>query len=96
LPERWFYVPRGTKQLQFFYSGNRCKVLGPDRKPIAEVTTDDEVVTIPVPEGKDGQSWGLSPHTHTQLWFFNAPNVLAASPGALLLPRALVEKDQLK
>lgn len=93
LPERFFYVPRGTKQLQFFYSGNPCKVIGPDRKPIAEVTANDEVVTIEVPEGKDGHAWSLSPHTHTQLWFFNVPNVIAASPSALLLPRGLAERD---
>jgi hypothetical protein len=95
-PERFFYVPRGTKQLQFFYSGNACKVIGPDRKPMAEVNANDEVVTIPVPEGKDGTVWSLSPHTHSQLWFFNAPNVLAASPAALLLPRGLVKKDNIK
>ena len=96
LTERFFYVPKGTKELQFFYSGNACKLLGPDRKPIADVTADDEVVTVPVPEGKDGQPWSLSPHSHSQLWFFNAPNILAASPGALLLPRDLVAKDKLQ
>jgi hypothetical protein len=95
-PERFFYVPRGTKQLQFFYSGNACKVIGPDRKPITDVNVDDEVVTIPVPEGKDGTVWSLSPHSHSQLWFFNAPNVLAASPTALLLPRGLVSKDNIQ
>ncbi len=95
LPERFFYVPRGTKQLQFFYSGNPCKIVGTDRQPIADVVTNDEVVTVPVPEGKDGQAWSLSPHTHSQLWFFNAPNILAASPSELLLPRDLVTKDKL-
>jgi hypothetical protein len=94
-PERFFYVPRGTKQLQFFYSGNACKVMGPDRNPIADVNADDEVVAIAVPEGKDGHVWSLSPHTHSQFWFFNAPNVFAASPDALLLPRALMKKDNI-
>ncbi|MCX7047858.1 MAG: DUF4838 domain-containing protein [Candidatus Sumerlaeota bacterium] len=94
-PEQFFYVPRGTRQLQFFYTGTPCKILGPDRKVIAEVKTNDEIVSVPVPEGADGQVWSLSPRSHTQLWFFNAPNLLAASPSALLLPRELAKKDAL-
>lgn len=96
LPERFFYVPRGTKQLQFFYSGNPCKVFNAAHKLIADVTANDEVVTLPVPDGDAGQVWSLSPHTHHVLWFFNAPNVLAASPAALLLPRELVKQDGLR
>ena len=96
LPERFFYVPRGTRQLQFFYSGTPCKVLGPDGKPLADVKAADEIVTIPVPPGADGRPWSFSPHTHWQLWFLNAPNVLAASPQSLLLPRDLVNRDGLR
>ena len=44
-------------------------------------------------EGQDGQAWSLSPHSHSQLWFFNVPNVIAASPAALLLPREMAVKD---
>jgi len=91
--ERFFYVPRGTRSLHVFYSGTPCKVLGPDRKVVAEIITSDEIVTIAVPEGADGKPWSLSPHSHSQLWLLNAPNVLAASPTALLLPRELVEKE---
>jgi len=90
-----FYVPKGTQQLQYFWSGGPHSVLGPDGKIIAKVTQDDEVVTIPVPTGADGQVWSLSPRAHSQLWFFNAPNVIAAAPDALLLPRELVQKDGL-
>jgi hypothetical protein len=93
--ELFFYVPKGTQQVQLFYSGGPCKVLGPDRKPIAEITVRDEVVTIPVAAGTDGQCWSLAPHGHSQLWFFNVPNCLAASPSALLLPRSLVDRDGL-
>lgn len=35
------------------------------------------------------------PHAHRRLWFFNAPNGIAASPNALLLPKDLVVKDGL-
>lgn len=96
MQEMYFYVPKGTRELQYFWSGGTHKVLGPDRKVIAEVKTSDEVATVPVPEGKDGQVWSLSPRAHSQLWFFNAPNVIAASPNALMLPRELVKKDGLE
>ena len=89
VPELFFLVPAGTKQLQFFYSGGPLKILGPDRKLIAEVKTDDEVVTVPVPAGLDGQVWSFSPHAHQQLWLLNAPNCFAASPAALLVPAKL-------
>lgn len=95
IPELFFYVPKGTRQLQFFYSGGPCRVLGPDRKVIAETSVRDEDVSVPVPPGADGKCWSLAPHGHTQLWFYNAPNCLAASPTGLLLPRALVERDRL-
>jgi hypothetical protein len=93
MQEMFFYVPKGTRELQYFWSGGPHKVLGPDRKPIQEVKESDEVVTVPVPEGKDGACWSLSPHGHGHLWFFNAPNGLAASPNALLLPSELVARD---
>lgn len=93
MQEMYFFVPKDTRSLQYFWSGGPHKVFGPDKKVIAEVKTNDEVVTIPVPAGKDGQVWSLSPRAHSQLWFFNAPNMIAASPSALLLPREVVEKQ---
>ena len=44
LQETFFYVPKGTKQVQYFWSGGPHKVLGPDRKAVAEVTASDEVM----------------------------------------------------
>ena len=93
MQEMFFYVPKATRELRYFWSGGPHKILGSDKSLIAGVTIDDEVVTIPVPETKDGQVWSFSPRAHGQLWFFNAPNVIAASPSALLLPREVVEKD---
>jgi hypothetical protein len=95
LQETVFYVPKGTKEVQYFWAGGPHKVLGPDRKAVVEVTASDEVVTIPVPAGADGKVWSFTPHAHGHLWFFNVPNALAASPDALLLPKNLVERDGL-
>lgn len=96
MQEMFFHVPKGTRQLQYFWNGGPHKILGADKKLIAEVTDDDEVVSIAVPEGQDGQVWSFSPRAHSQLWFFNAPNCIAASPSALVLPRELVQRDKLK
>jgi hypothetical protein len=96
IQEMHFYVPKGTSEVQYFWSGGPHKVLGPDRKAIADVKESDDIVTIAVPPGADGKCWSLSPHGHGHLWFFNLPNCLAASPNSLLLPREVVERDQLK
>jgi hypothetical protein len=95
MQETFFYVPKGTKQLHYFWSGGPHRVLGPDRMAAAEVASSDEVVTVPVPAGADGRVWSFAPHAHGHLWFFDAPNVLAASPDALLLPKELVGRDGL-
>lgn len=95
LQETFFYVPRGTTEVRYFWGGGPHRVLGPDRKLVAEVTASDEVVTVPVPAGAAGKLWSFAPHAHGHLWFFNVPNVLAASPDALLLPRELVAADGL-
>ena len=95
MQEMFFYVPKGTRVLQYFWRGGPHKVLGPDGKAIQEVATSDEVISVTVPAGLDGRCWSLSPRMHQQLWFFNAPNCLAASPETLLLPRELVARDGL-
>lgn len=89
----YFYVPKGSKEIQYFWSGGSHKVLGPAGKVLHDVQVSDEVIHIPVPEGADGKCWSLSPHGHGHLWFLNVPNCLAASPNALLLPRDLVLRD---
>jgi len=93
--ETFFDVPRGTTQVRYFWGGGPHRVLGPDRTVVAEVTSSDEVVTIPVPAGAAGRLWSFTPHAHGHLWFYSVPNVLAASPDALLLPREVVAADGL-
>jgi hypothetical protein len=91
----FFYVPRGTKELQYFWTGGPHKVRGPRGEVMRDVAVRDEVVTIPVPAGADGACWSFSNHSHARLYFYNAPNVLAASPATILLPREVVERDGL-
>jgi hypothetical protein len=52
------------------------------------------LVSMPVPAGMDGSIWSLRT-TPREIWFFNIPNSVAATPDALMIPRDLAEKDGL-
>jgi hypothetical protein len=91
----YFYVPKGTKQLQYYWKGGPHVLHGPDGKPVAEITSKGKFVTIDVPTDTDGQVWSLSKLALGHLWFFNVPNYLAASPDALLVPREVAQQDGL-
>lgn len=90
----YFYVPKGTRRIDYYWQGGPHQVRGPDGKPIAKVETSGRFVSIPVPEGTDGYAWSLSELALGQLRFFNIPNYLAGSPNALLLPREVVNADR--
>lgn len=89
----YFYVPKGTKRIDYYWKGAPHLLIGPDGKQVAEVKTSGEFVRIEVPAGADGKLWSFKQLALGHLWFFNVPNELSASPGALLLPREVVEKD---
>ncbi len=91
----YFYVPKGTRELQYYWWGNPHRVHGPDGAILAEVTTRGTFVKIPVPPGADGKTWHFSQMMLGSLWLFNAPNYLAASPAALLIPREVAQRDGL-
>jgi hypothetical protein len=90
-----FYVPKGTSELQYYWSGNPHRVHGPDGKVLKEVTTRGSFVKVAVPDGADGKTWHFSQMMLDSLRFFNAPNYIAASPAALLVPKELAVKDGL-
>jgi len=83
----YFFVPRGTRRITYYWKGGSHTMHGPDGAARAEVTTSGKFVTVEVPEGSDGQAWSISKLALGHLWFFNVPNYLAASPAALLVPR---------
>ena len=94
MQETFFYVPKGTKALHYFCGGPH-KVLGPDQKVVRDIQVSDDIVSVAVPPAFAGKVWSLSAQAHRHLWFFNAPNCLAASPGGLMLPIELAKKDKL-
>jgi hypothetical protein len=90
-----FHVPKGTKELHY-WAGQPHRVHGPDGKLLQQVETSGESVKVPVPDGADGKPWHFSQMTLGRLKCFNAPNHLAASPAALLVPKEVGERDGLR
>ena len=67
-------------------ANKRRKVLA-KRKPAAQVKSSGEFVSVAVPEGSDGKVWSMTQLALGHLYFFNAPNTMAGSAEALLVPR---------
>lgn len=89
----YFYVPKGTKEIQYFWNGGPHVIYGPDGAQRARVTASGKWITGPVRPGEDGKAWSFGEFALGELYFANIPGCLAASPDALLLPRELVKKD---
>jgi len=105
VPDLYFYVPKGTKEISYYYKRADWQYGGPHRfadstgKIVKEVNNvDGDYVSFPVPAGQDGKMWaiggpgfGLGSFT-----FFNIPNYFSTSADTTLLPREVVAKDGLK
>jgi len=87
----FFYVPTGTRRLQFYWEGGKLKprLYASDGEPVAEITANGRYVTVEVPEGRDGQPWHFRRFAPKHFWLVNAPNHFAASPSALIIPQGL-------
>jgi hypothetical protein len=102
MQEMFFYVPRGTKNLEYYYTrtnfhpGGPHQVVDPTGKVVRDVDINGDWIAIPVPKGMDGKVWSFKTPVLGVFWFNNFPNYLAASPEALLVPREVAEKDGLK
>jgi hypothetical protein len=86
----YFYVPRGQREIHYFWDGEPHDVRGPDGKVVARVGERGKVITVAVPEGAAGRAWSLTRLLPGHLWFLDVPNYLAASPDALLVPREVL------
>jgi hypothetical protein len=94
MPRTYFYVPRNTRQISYYWSGGPHQVLTPDGKVATDVTTSGEFVTVSVPTGTDGRPWSFKQLVPGHLWFLNCPNLLASSPNALLLPKDVAQRER--
>jgi hypothetical protein len=87
----FFYVPKGTKQIQYFWDGGPHNIFGPDGKELMKVTERGKYIICDVPDGMDGQAWSFTGLLLGRLLFFTCPNYLAASLDALLVPKEVAE-----
>lgn len=94
LGRNFFYVPKGTSEIQFYWKGAEHNIYDPSGKVISRITESQDYVTITVPLGFDGKIWSCDGRWDTRK-FMNIPNYIAPSPDALLVPRELAEKDGL-
>ncbi len=92
----YFYVPRGTKTIDYYFRGKPHHVLGPDGKVVQEVVVLSDYVSVPVPPGLDGKVWSFSGLVPRKLALLDVPNYIAASPAALLVPREVARADGLR
>jgi hypothetical protein len=100
----YFYVPRGTREINYYYKradwqfGGPHQIIAPDGTVAKEVAVDGDYVSVPVPQGADGKLWSIGGPTFGlgQFHFFNIPNYFSPSPAAMLLPKDVVKKDDLK
>ncbi|MAE61655.1 MAG: hypothetical protein CMJ49_09905, partial [Planctomycetaceae bacterium] len=94
----YFYVPKGLKNVTYYFDGGAHKIIGPDGKLVREVENHQSgtYITIPVPDGMDGTIWRFKQIALSKIWFTNVPNYLAGTPNALMIPREVAEADGLE
>jgi len=107
-PDLYFYVPKGTKEINYYFArtpwsnSGPHNVIAPDGSVQASFDIGADYVSVPVPEGMDGKPWRMGSIPGKQgfglgyFHFFNVPDVMAPSPAMMLLPKDLVAKDGLK
>jgi len=102
----YFYVPKGTKEIQLYASrGNPFGICQPDgtwvgmEKPIYQhprsLLGNGAFQVIPVPPGMDGKVWSSVDMVSGNFYFFNIPNLLFVSPDNVIVPREVAVKDGL-
>jgi hypothetical protein len=97
LPGRWtlyFYVPRGTETVGGFAADRSGLLRDGNGKSILNFADCPHAgyFHVPVPEGQDGCFWRIENAVGEKL-LMTVPPYLARSPGDLLLPREVVERD---
>lgn len=94
----YFYVPKGTREIQYFWDGRWHHVYDPTGKRVKSFLNSDagKILTVPVPIGMDGKLWKFSHLSTGFLCLLNVPNYLAWTPNSLLIPQEIAKKDNLK
>ena len=104
VPEMWFYVPKGTRQIEYYFKreawqfGGAHQIVDPSGRVANEVDVDGDYVFVPVPPGMDGKAWKIGGPSFGlgRFIFFNVPNYLSPSSAQMLVPREVAIKDRLE
>ena len=95
LQDMYFYVPKGTRQIELAWRGSAPNISDPDGAPAKPEAQNGDTFIFEVAAGQDGKVWKLPEFALKYLWFHNIPNQIAAAPDSLLLPRDVAEADGL-
>jgi hypothetical protein len=94
-----FYVPKGTRTVQAVVRDpavRRDATFGPWGEPDAAHAYDRDLLTIEVPEGRDGTVWNIRGSVlRNDFAFLNLPNIIFLHPGRIVLPAEIVRADGL-
>jgi hypothetical protein len=94
---RWsmyFYVPRGTKTIGGYASGEG-NLVDPAGQIVHTFDKAEVYFNIPVPPGQDGKLWKFT-HSSGQRLLMTVPPCLARNADELLLPQEVIARDQPK
>lgn len=103
----YFYVPKGTTAIHYAYNRGRVSLgtnlisiplqdhefVDADNHVYRVNAAPQELVSVRVPRGQDGKLWRIRGLVANQLWFYNVPPYLTASPASMVLPRDLAAAD---
>lgn len=102
LLRRYFYVPKGTQEIvlnaETRHATYRIHFFDSSGEAVANFDEQNPIEKIAVPPGSDGQVWSFNAdwYAPTVFFFENLPNYIAGSKNSLLLPKAVVEADDLR
>jgi Domain of unknown function (DUF4838) len=89
-----FYVPLGSAVVGGFWSKVGCELVDPNGAVVLVNAVQSSYFAFPVPLGQDGQIWKIQ-KCNPLCYLMTVPPQAARSPQELLLPREVVEGDQL-
>jgi Domain of unknown function (DUF4838) len=90
----YFYVPLGTATIGGYWSKVGCELVDPNGAVALVNAVKNSYYDFPVPVGQDGQIWKIQ-KCNPLCYLMTVPPQAARSPQELLLPREVVEADQL-
>jgi hypothetical protein len=99
--QMFFYVPKGTKNIEYFYTrtafhpGGPHKIADPNGDVMKDVDVNGDWVTTPVPAGMDGKIWSFQNPALGVFNFNNIPNYYAPTKEGLMVPREVAKRDGL-